>query len=74
MKKSIAFIFVMVVLMTLLSGSVFAKFQVGPADNSGDGVSDGSGMDNQVNNGDPVVDSPGPAPNSGDGVSDGSGF
>lgn len=42
----------------------------GPAPNSGDGVSDGSGMDGQ--NGDP--DGHGPAPNSGDGIPDGSGM
>lgn len=41
----------------------------GPAPNSGDGVSDGSGFD-----GDPTSPGDGPAPNSGDGVSDGSGF
>ena len=40
----------------------------GPAPNSGDGVSDGSGFEN------PSTPGPGPAPNSGDGVSDGSGF
>jgi hypothetical protein len=42
----------------------------GPAPNSGDGISDGSGMDGH--NGD--SDGHGPAPNSGDGVSDGSGM
>jgi hypothetical protein len=45
----------------------------GPAPNSGDGVSDGSGfpeLPGPVGDGDPF----GPAPNSGDGVSDGSGM
>ncbi len=44
----------------------------GPAPNSGDGVSDGSGMEGAPNsdNGDAL----GGAPNSGDGISDGSGF
>jgi hypothetical protein len=48
----------------------------GPAPNSGDGVSDGSGMDapSGPNGSDSDSASPGPAPNSGDGVSDGSGF
>ena len=40
----------------------------GPAPNSGDGIPDGSGMDDWPNGG------PGPAPNSGDGIPDGSGF
>ena len=45
----------------------------GPAPNSGDGVSDGSGMDRHNGN-DADSDSHGPAPNSGDGISDGSGM
>lgn len=47
--------------------------QDGPAPNSGDGVSDGSGFEGNAGN---STASPGdgPAPNSGDGVSDGSGF
>ncbi|WP_156153836.1 hypothetical protein [Methanosarcina sp. MTP4] len=46
------------------------------APNSGDGMPDGSGMDNPIHNGDPnpVIDFKGPAPNSGDGIPDGSGF
>ena len=40
----------------------------GPAPNSGDGIPDGSGMDDWPNGG------RGPAPNSGDGIPDGSGF
>lgn len=50
----------------------------GPAPNSGDGVSDGSGFgeeggpDHGPNSGN--GNSQGPAPNSGDGVPDGSGF
>lgn len=45
----------------------------GPAPNSGDGVSDGSGFDpdNWPNDNAPA---PGPAPNAGDGIPDGSGF
>jgi len=45
----------------------------GPAPNSGDGIPDGSGMDDPAN-GNPDANSPGPAPNSGDGIPDGSGF
>ena len=44
--------------------------QKGPAPNSGDGVSDGSGMEP----GGPDTDGTGPAPNSGDGIPDGSGM
>ena len=40
----------------------------GPAPNAGDGIPDGSGLDEWPNEG------PGPAPNSGDGIPDGSGF
>ena len=44
----------------------------GPAPNSGDGVSDGSGYDRDYW---PNEESgKGPAPNSGDGIPDGSGF
>jgi len=41
---------------------------IGPAPSSGDGISDGSGLD-QADLNDDVA-----APNSGDGISDGSGF
>lgn len=70
--KKIMVLMVVLIMVTMLSGSVLAGS--GPAPKSGDGVSDGSGMDNQIQNGEPNIDSPGPAPNSGDGVSDGSGF
>lgn len=46
----------------------------GPAPNSGDCVSDGSGFDDSTPAGNPDAPGKGPAPNSGDGVSDGSGF
>lgn len=64
----------MVLALFILGTSCLVAAGTGPAPNSGDGVSDGSGMDTQ--NG-PQSDSgatPGPAPNSGDGVSDGSGW
>jgi len=50
----------------------------GPAPNSGDGISDGSGWDDEelsilgIVSG--IFFGPGPAPNSGDGIPDGSGF
>mgnify|MGYP003592244438 CR=1 FL=1 len=49
----------------------------GPAPNSGDGISDGSGFEEDFSLFDVVSGiffGPGPAPNAGDGVSDGSGF
>ena len=51
----------------------------GPAPNSGDGISDGSGYENAPpnrpnDNGGEDTEPCGPAPNSGDGVPDGSGF
>ena len=62
MKKFIALMAVVFVLALCVS--------LGPADNSGDGLPDGSGWG--------VDDLPsqgtGPAPNSGDGIPDGSGF
>ncbi|WP_455368494.1 hypothetical protein [[Eubacterium] cellulosolvens] len=81
MKKKTAIVMVVITFLAFGSLSVnavevgaMASMQPGPAPNSGDGVPDGSGMDNQFQNGDPEVESPGPAPNSGDGIPDGSGF
>ena len=80
-KKKIGI--VMIAVSLLAFGSLFtnaveadstAAIQPGPAPNSGDGIPDGSGMDNRFQNGDPEAESPGPAPNSGDGIPDGSGF
>jgi len=51
--------------------AVYAGISPGPAPNSGDGVSDGSGL-HPLPAGD--GEARGPAPNSGDGISDGSGF
>jgi hypothetical protein len=45
----------------------------GPAENAGDGISDGSGMDDHQGN-DEGSPGEGPAPSSGDGINDGSGF
>lgn len=49
-------------------------YSVGPAPNSGDGVSDGSGFDADPNGSGKGSNPVGPAPNSGDGIPDGSGF
>jgi hypothetical protein len=53
-----------------------ASGPMGPATNSGDGISDGSGFDtpNGPNSTLSTGKSVGPAPNSGDGIPDGSGF
>ena len=64
------------ILITVIASSVSAKSAgpLGPAPNSGDGVSDGSGLDAPHG---PIADTDsgvGPAPNSGDGTPDGSGF
>lgn len=73
MKSLIMVALVAMFVVAMFSGFAIAGVQDGPAPNSGDGVSDGSGMEPSPN-GAPNADSPGPAPNSGDGVSDGSGF
>jgi hypothetical protein len=70
-------ILMMLVILIAFSGVAMAdNGPSGPAPNSGDGVSDGSGMDSPSGpNGDGQgEDGPGPAPNSGDGVSDGPGW
>ena len=69
MKKWVVVICLVMFLAVNAGSAIGGDYgQDGPAPNSGDGVSDGSGFDGP--------DSPGkgPAPNSGDGVSDGSGF
>lgn len=61
-------------MIALIAAIIALGVATGPAPNSGDGVSDGSGMETHVGpqsgNGKPT----GPAPNSGDGIPDGSGF
>jgi len=71
MKKIIMLILIVVSLMVSFNCMVIAANSPGPADNSGDGISDGSGFANE-SFGDGVAK--GPAPNSGDGGADGSGF
>jgi len=73
MKTLIVVALVAVLVAVVFVGLAVVGMQEGPAPNSGDGVSDGSGMDDPLN-GNPNANSPGPAPNSGDGVPDGSGF
>ncbi len=76
MKRVLACIAIVVLLVACM-GSAMA--QTGPAPSSGDGVSEGSGMDSRNGAmGDGASDDAngldGPAPNSGDGVPDGSGM
>jgi hypothetical protein len=64
---------VLLVVLIVALGALAVYASTGPAPNSGDGVSDGSGLPMQpgpAGDGDPF----GPADNSGDGVSDGSGM
>jgi hypothetical protein len=73
MKKIVSSAILLLVVTSIFCGIVAAaEVPFGPAPNSGDGVSDGSGLPF----GCPNEDSPGdgPAPNSGDGLPDGSGF
>jgi hypothetical protein len=71
---------IMVLAMTLLLAFSLLSITVaagndGPAPNSGDSVSDGSGFDfPSPANSDGAGDAFGPAPNSGDGIPDGSGM
>ena len=75
MKKWIVCMFLIVFFAFNLSPAIGASSgPAGPAPNSGDGISDGSGVDSPNGaNADGDVGE-GPAPNSGDGTSDGSGF
>jgi len=70
MKKLIALLTVIFVLGFSVGTAISGN---GPAPNSGDGVSDGSGMDTQ-NGPSGDGDSQGPAPNSGDCIPDGPGW
>ena len=70
MKKWIVAICLIVSMAVNVTPSIGGDYGLdGPAPNSGDGISDGSGFE-----GDPSSPGEGPAPNSGDGVPDGSGF
>lgn len=84
MKKLIVLLIAAIFLLTPLAHAAgnAAKADAstsspGPAPNSGDGVSNGSGMDDVgacQSVGFDECPGPGPAPNAGDGVPDGSGF
>ncbi len=65
-RRTILLIAMAVLLTVSMVGAAFAG--PGPAPNSGDCISDGSGFDAPMGSG------VGGAPNSGDGVSDGSGW
>lgn len=58
----------MLITAMAISLNMVAVTPIGPAPNAGDGISDGSGLD-QADLHDDVA-----APNSGDGIPDGSGF
>jgi hypothetical protein len=67
----------LLIMSVLIAGFVIANGNDGPAPNSGDGISDGSGFDSQNGpngNDNSVYGNDGPAPNSSDGISDGSGW
>jgi hypothetical protein len=72
-NRAIVVALVAMLALTILYGFAVAGEREGPAPNSGDGIPDGSGMDDTLN-GNPDSNSHGPAPNSGDGIPDGSGF
>ncbi len=79
MKKMTVCLLIFVFFTCSVGMAIAAKSGAsGPAPNSRDGVSDGSGMDSSDGKSASAEstsnDSQGPAPNSGDGVSDGSGF
>jgi len=68
MKKLFVIILMIILVGTMLCGSVIAS-----APNSGDCIPDGSGWDEE-NPRPGELNGEGPAPNSGDGIPDGSGF
>ena len=72
LKKIVGLALLLLVFGSIFCGTVAAGISPGPAPNSGDGISDGSGFPQIC----PNESSPGdgPAPNSGDGTPDGSGF
>ena len=72
MKKIVGVVILLLVFGSILCGTVAAEISPGPAPNSGDGVSDGSGLPHNCPN--PSSPGDGPAPNSGDGISDGPGW
>jgi len=72
--KKIVLLTLLVIGMIGIAGNAMANSE-GPAPNSGDGVSDGSGLEPEPNGYGVFGDGYGePAPNSGDGIPDGSGW
>ena len=69
----IATVSLLVLLFTVSIAMAAVEAPAGPAPNSGDGVSDGSGLEPPAGD-DANSDAFGPAPNAGDGTSDGSGL
>ncbi len=73
MKKALALVVLMLLVLSTAVVALAANGYDGPSSNAGDGVSDGSQFDSQPG---PFgeAEPAGPAPNSGDGIPDGSGF
>jgi len=73
MKKTVI-LTCLVIGIIAIAGNAMAN-SIGPAPNSGDGISDGSGLEPTPNGEGVLGDGHGePAPNSGDGVPDGPGW
>jgi len=73
-RKLIVLLVVVVMVLATAGSALASNGPAGPAPNSGDGVSDGSGFDGTNGPLGNVDGDTGPAPNSGDGIPDGSGF
>ncbi len=76
MKKLVTCTLLVLIVASIVIGIVSAiQEPFGPAENYGDGISDGSGnYDEPWQNTPAPGETPGPAPNAGDGIPDGSGF
>ena len=73
MRRSVTLL--LTALLVLFTAVAVLASADGPAPNSGDGISDGSGFETPPGpEGDGSGDAFGPAPNAGDGVPDGSGL
>jgi hypothetical protein len=70
MKRTLIIVVFTMLIASLVCGSVVAGPQENAAPNSGDGVPDGAGWDEDHW----PADGKGPAPNSGDGIPDGPGW
>lgn len=76
MKKILGLIIVVIFLVAIVGIAIADDFgNKGPAPNSGDGISDGSGFVSPNGpSGEGTTGPVGPAPNAGDGIPDGSGI